>query len=148
MIGLSLMVAPIGAYISVTGTIDLNIILLGFVVLFWVAGFDILYSIQDEDFDKKNNLHSIPAIFGRRKAILFSRISHIVSIIFLFIWWFLFYSEFIILIGTIIFSLMLLLQNFSIRINRNERINEIFFKYNGIASIIFCLFFLINHFFV
>ena len=68
VLGLGLGLAPIGAYIAVTGRFELLPILYGIMVMLWVSGFDILYALQDEDFDKKHGLHSVPGKFGKEKA--------------------------------------------------------------------------------
>ena len=69
ILGLGLSLAPIGAYLAVTGRFDLLPILFSFTVLFWVSGFDIIYALQDEEFDKTNKLYSIPAWLGKAKAL-------------------------------------------------------------------------------
>ena len=68
-LGLALAVAPVGAWVAVTGNFALPPILLGFAVLFWVAGFDVIYSLQDEEFDRAEGLRSIPARFGAARAL-------------------------------------------------------------------------------
>jgi 4-hydroxybenzoate polyprenyltransferase len=82
-LGLSLGIAPCAAWIAVTGTIGVVPILLTLAVLFWTAGFDIIYALQDEEFDRKNGLFSVPAKFGKAKALLISRLSHGAAIGFL-----------------------------------------------------------------
>ena len=72
VLGVGLSLAPIGAYLAVTGKFDLLPILFSFTVLFWVSGFDIIYALQDEEFDKANKLHSIPAAVGKVKALRIS----------------------------------------------------------------------------
>jgi len=81
ILGLGLSLAPIGAYISVTGTFALLPVIYSLIVITWVSGFDILYALQDEDFDKSNRLHSIPAVTGIRRAIIISIGIHILTII-------------------------------------------------------------------
>lgn len=90
VLGLNLAYAPAGGWLAVTGVFDLNfgtpelaIILLMLGVIFWVAGFDIIYSLQDLDFDRKNRLYSIPSFFGVRIALRLSLISHIAMLMFL-----------------------------------------------------------------
>ncbi|HTG56907.1 MAG TPA: UbiA-like polyprenyltransferase, partial [Niabella sp.] len=68
VLGLGLSLAPIGAYLAVTGRFDLLPILFSFAVIFWVSGFDIIYALQDEEFDKSNDLYSIPSVLGKKKA--------------------------------------------------------------------------------
>ncbi len=76
ILGLSLAIAPIGAFIAITGTISWGIILLGGSVLVWTAGFDIIYALQDMDFDRRERLHSVPSILGRSSAVFLSRLLH------------------------------------------------------------------------
>ena len=80
VLGLGLSLAPIGAFIAVTGEFHLVPILFSLTVIFWVSGFDIIYSLQDEEFDKSQQLHSIPAWLGKKKALLVSRVLHLLSI--------------------------------------------------------------------
>ena len=75
--------APVGAWIGVTGNISLLSLLLGLVVTFWVAGFDIIYGVQDVDFDTEEDLHSIPVAFGVKKALVISSCFHLAAVILL-----------------------------------------------------------------
>jgi len=86
VLGLGLALAPIGAYLTISGEFGIITIILGICVFFWVGGFDIIYALQDASFDASIQLKSIPAHFGITKAIIVSRISHILSSIFLFMW--------------------------------------------------------------
>src|SRR6201992_1310028 len=79
VLGLGLSLAPIGAYLVVTGHFDLTPLFFSFAVLFWVSGFDIIYALQDEDFDKSEHLHSIPAYLGKKRALWLSSVLHILS---------------------------------------------------------------------
>ncbi len=83
VLGLCLGGAPVGAWIAVTGHFDLAPILLGLAVLSWVAGFDVIYSCQDRDFDLRSGLHSIPASFGIARALQMARFLHLLSAVFL-----------------------------------------------------------------
>ena len=74
VLGLGLSLAPIGAYISVTGKFSLLPVLYSFIVLTWVSGFDIIYALQDDDFDKSNKLHSLPSAAGRKNALRISNL--------------------------------------------------------------------------
>ena len=84
-LGLASSPAPIGAWIAVTGKIELPAVVLGAVYLFWVAGFDIIYGTLDVDFDRKHGIHSIPAVFGIEKALKISSAFHLISVL-LLIW--------------------------------------------------------------
>ena len=79
VLGLGLSLAPIGAYLAVTGEFALLPILFSFAVLFWVSGFDIIYALQDEEFDKAHQLYSIPSMLGKVKALRVSEILHVLS---------------------------------------------------------------------
>nr|WP_262915245.1 UbiA-like polyprenyltransferase [Niabella ginsengisoli] len=81
VLGLGLSLAPIGAYLAVTGSFDLLPVLFSFAVIFWVSGFDIIYALQDEDFDRNNKLYSIPSVLGKKRALHVSELLHLLSII-------------------------------------------------------------------
>src|SRR5215210_5208418 len=85
VLGLGLSLAPIGAYLAVTGKFDLLPVLFSLAVLFWVSGFDIIYALQDEDFDKANNLYSIPSVLGKVKALKISKALHVLSAIYVIV---------------------------------------------------------------
>jgi len=88
ILGLSLGLAPIAGVVAVSGEITIWSIYLAIGVLFWVAGFDLLYSLQDIEFDRANNLHSIPSKFGAKNTMNIAKVFHILTIVFwiLFIW--------------------------------------------------------------
>lgn len=144
VLGLALGIAPVGAFVAVTGTINLAVILLAVIVMLWTGAFDILYSLQDEEFDRENKLHSIPELIGRRYAMIFSTVVHISIIPLLF----LFYvnivdvikSETLFFIGAAIFIALLIWQHLIISPNNLKRLNAAFFTTNGAASLIFALF--------
>lgn len=142
VLGLGLALAPVGAYLAVTGVFDWLPVILGISVLFWVAGFDIIYALQDQDFDKSNQLNSIPVFFGTQKAMRISEIFHFISAIAIS---FVVYSiihqfpqaSWISLLGLIIFLSLLVYQHFIIKPTDLSRINLAFFTTNGVASVIF-----------
>ena len=78
VLGFGLALAPIGAYLTLSGKFDLLPLLFSFVVLLWVSGFDIIYALQDTDFDKDNALYSIPSFFGKQRALQISTFLHII----------------------------------------------------------------------
>lgn len=82
ILGVSLGLAPIAGSIAVLGSVPLWCVFLSLGVLFWVAGFDLLYSLQDIEFDKQEGLHSIPSVFGERKTLLISRVFHLLTLAF------------------------------------------------------------------
>lgn len=83
LVGLSLGLAPAAAWVAVTGEFSWAPLFWVFAVMFWTAGFDVLYALQDEEFDRESGLHSIPARFGRRAAIVVSRVFHLAAVGFL-----------------------------------------------------------------
>ncbi len=147
VLGLGLSLAPIGAYLSVSGKFDWLPLFFSFAVLFWVSGFDIIYALQDEDFDRSKNLKSIPVLFGKKGALLFSTILHLISagfIIYAGI-----YAEFTIWywIGAVIYCLLLFYQHTLVKPNDLSKVNLAFFTTNGIASVLFAVFVLIDLYF-
>ena len=140
ILGLGLSLAPLGAYLAVTGQFALLPIIFSFIVLFWVSGFDIIYALQDEEFDKENKLYSIPAALGKKKALLVSRILHLLSaacvvaagILGHFGLWF--------WIGAILFGGLLIYQHTLVKPNDLKKVNLAFFTTNGIASVVFAIF--------
>ena len=140
VLGLGLSLAPIGAYLAVTGEFALLPILFSFTVLFWVSGFDIIYALQDEDFDRAHNLHSIPAWLGKRKALRVSELLHLISgglVIaagfygsFGWLYW----------LGVAVFCIMLIYQHSIVKPSDLHRVNLAFMTANGIASVVFATF--------
>lgn len=140
ILGLGLSLAPIGAFIAVTGFFDWLPILFSLTVLFWVSGFDIIYALQDADFDQSKNLHSIPASLGPNGAIRLSNVFHTLTAGFILLagaygnftsfYW----------IGALIFIGLLIYQHLIIKPNDLSKINLAFFTTNGIASVVYSLF--------
>ena len=119
-------------------------LLFSIVVLFWVSGFDIIYSLQDEEFDKIYNLHSIPVLNGKEKALYISRLLHVIAIITMIFIGFVGNFNHFYWIGTIIFSILIIYQHNIVNINDLSNINLAFFTTNGIASIIFGIFVILD----
>jgi 4-hydroxybenzoate polyprenyltransferase len=140
VLGLGLSLAPIGAYLTITGYFDLLPVLYSLLVLFWVSGFDIIYALQDEGFDRSKNLKSIPVVLGIKKSLRLSSVLHLMS--FLFLCAAGIYAGFGIYywIGTFVFSLLLVYQHSLVKPDDLSRVNLAFFTTNGIASLIFGIF--------
>jgi 4-hydroxybenzoate polyprenyltransferase len=140
VLGLGLSLAPIGAYLAVTGEFALLPVLYSFVVLFWVSGFDIIYALQDLDFDKEQELKSFPVFFGKKGALNASILLHILSagIVFFAGYW----ANFglIYWIGSSIFVSLLFYQHTLVKPNDLSKVNLAFFTTNGVASVIFATF--------
>ena len=140
ILGLGLSLAPIGAYLAVTGRFDLLPILFSFTVLFWVSGFDIIYALQDEEFDKENKLYSIPAWLGKAKALRVSELLHVISAICVLLAGWLKNFGWLYWIGAAIFIGMLIYQHSIVKPNDLKKVNLAFMTANGIASVVFAIF--------
>ncbi len=146
ILGLGLSLAPVGSYLAVTGTFSLLPILFSLTVLFWTAGFDIIYSLQDEDFDKENNLKSIPTLLGKRNALRLSSLSHSFTVIFI-VWAGISGADFLGIwywAGAFFFGSSLIYQHLIVKPDDLSKVNLAFFTTNGIASIIFAAFTLVS----
>lgn len=144
ILGIGLSLAPIGAYLAVAGRFDWLPLFFSFAVLFWVSGFDIIYSLQDEEFDKSQALFSIPVRFGIPMALFISNILHSVSAFFIAIAGF--YAGFGLWywIGSAVFFILLFYQHSLVKANDLSKINLAFFTTNGVASVIFAAFVLLE----
>ena len=138
ILGLGLSLSPIGAYLAVTAQFNILPLLFSCIVLFWVSGFDIIYALQDENFDKEFNLHSIPVLLGQKNALRFSRLMHIIAAaIILFIGINYFTTSTLFWTATTLFIGLLINQHRLVKPNDLSKINLAFFTNNGIASLIF-----------
>ena len=137
VLGLALSIAPVGAYISVTNSFSTGVIILAAAVVFWVAGFDTIYSLQDENFDRQRGLFSLPARFGAAGALLLSRIFHFLSFVLIaavgaffpvgaFYW-----------TATAAVGCMLIYEHSLVSPNDISRVNAAFFSVNGAVSVLF-----------
>lgn len=140
VLGLGLSLAPIGAYISVTGSFDLLPVIYSFIVLTWVSGFDIIYALQDDEFDKENRLYSIPSSVGRKNAIIISSAVHFITFILVIAAGLYRESGFLFWTGAALFSILLLYQHLIVRPSDISKVNLAFATTNGIASITFAAF--------
>ena len=137
VLSLGLAIAPVGAYLAVAGKFDLLPLMLGFVVFFWVSGFDIIYALQDEDFDINLNLKSIPSITGKKRALVIAKLIHLFSAIFVVIVAVLTPANWLHIIGATIFIGLLIYQHTLVKSNDLSKVNFAFFTTNGIASVIY-----------
>jgi 4-hydroxybenzoate polyprenyltransferase len=144
VLGVGLSLAPIGAYLAVTGVFNILPLLFSFAVLFWVSGFDIIFALQDVEFDKSQSLYSMPSYWGIKTALTISRVLHILSatcvIIALFIGGF----GYAYTIGLLVFIGMLIYQHSIVKPTDLSKVNIAFMTANGIASIVFSIFVLID----
>lgn len=134
-LGLSLMIAPVAAWIAITGTIAWPPVILGLAVLFWVTGFDILYATQDVDFDRKAKLHSIPAALGVPNALRVAFFSHMAMLVCLLILYYVAGLGLIYLVGVILVALLLCYEHALVNPSDLSRVNLAFFYVNSVISI-------------
>jgi 4-hydroxybenzoate polyprenyltransferase len=144
ILGLGLSLAPIGAYISVTGRFRLVPLIYSFIVITWVSGFDIIYALQDDEFDKSNKLHSLPSISGRKKALAISTAVHTLTIIMVLLAGFLGSGGVLFWAGAVIFTLLLIYQHRIVSHDDISRVTLAFGTTNGIASILFAIFIILD----
>ena len=143
-LGLGLALAPIGAYLVVAGAFAMLPVYFSLAVLCWVSGFDIIYALQDEEFDRENNLNSIPAWLGKKKALNVSSIFHILAVIFVSMPYIVSDLSWFYLAGILFFIILLIYQHQLVKPNDLSKVNRAFFTTNGIASVVFALFFLLD----
>jgi 4-hydroxybenzoate polyprenyltransferase len=147
VLGLGLSLAPIGAYLAVTGVFNIVPLFFSFAVLCWVSGFDIIYALQDEDFDRDQKLHSIPAYLGKVRALQLSTFLHVLSAAFVIMPIFFIHPGLLYYIGIVFFCSMLIYQHLLVKPNDLSRVNFAFMTTNGIASVVFAVFFLLDRLF-
>ena len=135
-LGLTLALAPLGAYVAATGHFDLDTLLLAIGVLLWVGGFDIVYSLQDAEFDRANHLFSIPVAMGVRGAIWLARIAHLLAVVLFTVAFHLMGIGVWGVGGILLFASVLVWQHTLFSPARLERIDGRFMLTNGINSII------------
>ncbi len=142
ILGIGLALAPLGAYLSVTAAFALLPVLFSFIVLFWTAGFDIIYSLQDQEFDTQNKLKSLPEMWGKKRALHFSELLHLLTMGFIVITG-LIGADYLGIwyqIGALFFGALLLYQHTIVSPENLTRVNLAFFTTNGIASLVFAIF--------
>ncbi len=140
VLGLGLSLAPIGAYLTVTGHFAWVPVLFSLSVITWVSGFDVIYALQDEEFDKDQKLHSIPSALGTRRALNVSVLLHVLSVLFVlgagyaggfgWVYW----------IGAMFYIAMVTYQHMLVKPNDLSKVNIAFANTNGIASVVFSCF--------
>lgn len=147
ILGIGLGLAPIGAYLVVTGEFALLPVLFSLAVVCWVSGFDIIYALQDDEFDKKENLYSIPALLGRKKALMISSLLHVLCMVFLILPLSFTDLGIFYMAGILVFTGLLIYQHRLVKPDDLSRVNLAFGTTNGIASVIFAVFFLLDVYF-
>jgi len=150
LLGISFSLSVVGSYLVFSEKINNQILIITLMVIFWVTGFDILYSLQDFDFDLKYKLYSLPAKFGLKKSKIIAFISHLISITLSFLYGIFFSLSFFYWIGFVLFSFFLLFQHYKIFSLSKEELNKVnyyFTKYNILAAVLFSIFYLFDFIF-
>jgi 4-hydroxybenzoate polyprenyltransferase len=145
VLGITISAAPVGAWIAVTGGFDANILLLGFAVVLWLAGFDILYAFQDIEFDREYGLHSVPVRFGISRSLLISRICHFLTWVFLLLTGVAFGMAVPFYIGVGVTALLLIYEHSLVKSHDLSKLNKAFFDMNGYISITIFFFTLLSY---
>ncbi len=136
VLGMALAIAPVGAYIAVTGTVSFGVVILAVLVLTWVAGFDILYARADREFDRTHGLHSVPARFLPRTALIISVLLHLVTAYAVAMLGFVTHGGVLYWVGAGIFVALLVLQH--------TRLRLAFDWVNGVASVMYAIFVILD----
>lgn len=134
VLGISLGIAPVGAYMAVTGTSVLECWLLAVVVMTWCAGFDIIYALQDAEFDRKRGLHSIPSHFSARTSLVISALLHVVSVAVLMLFATSQPQSWLLYLGCALFAAILGLEHFLVTPTKQRNIGIAFGTLNAMAS--------------
>ncbi|MBI4823176.1 MAG: UbiA family prenyltransferase [Nitrospirae bacterium] len=145
VLGLSISSAPIGAWIAVRGEFSLVALPLGLAVLFWISGFDVLYAIQDIDFDRKHGLYSIPKRFGIKTSLTCARVFHLFSWDFLFLTGIIFSLKVFYWLGVFIAGGLFIYEHSLIKANDLSKLNVAFFNMNGYISLTVFVFTLLSY---
>ena len=145
VLGTALSLAPLGAWIAIKGTFDFQILPLCFAVMFWVAGFDVFYALQDMDFDKTHRLYSIPSRFGIKYSLRVARLFHLITIGLLLSLVPIFNLSMFYILGILIVSALMLYEHSLVKATDLSRLDMAFFNMNGYISITVFVFTLMNY---
>src|SRR5690606_23265457 len=137
VLGVALALSPIGAYLAVTAYFKILPVLISLIVFTWVSGFDIIYALQDEDFDKAQQLYSIPSVLGKTKALCVSTLLHVTCFGFVLLAGFFGDFHWLYWVGASLFCALLIYQHTLVKPHDLSKVNIAFGNTNGIASIIF-----------
>lgn len=140
VLGAGLALAPVGAYIAVTEAFSVMPVMLGMVVFLWVGGFDIIYALQDDEFDRSQGLKSIPVYLGRKNALRLSSLMHVLAALLIAAIYLIGNFSWLYLAGAAIFISLLVYQHSLVKPNDLSKVTLAFGTTNGIASLVFCVF--------
>jgi 4-hydroxybenzoate polyprenyltransferase len=140
VLGLAMGIAPAAAWIAVRGSFDPRILLLTGAVVFWGAGFDILYSCQDYEHDRETNIYSIPKAFGIRNSLIIAGLFHVITVMLLAAMVVAFDLNKIAIVGVVMVALLLIYEHSLVKHDDLSRVNAAFFTMNGFISMGFLVF--------
>src|SRR5579872_3320185 len=140
VLGFAMGIAPSAAWIAVRGSLDPRILLLTAAVTFWGAGFDVLYSCQDYEFDRQSGLHSVPRFFGIRKALWLARAFHVLMVFLLLALVVVFGLGTLAFLGVIVVGVLLAYEHSLVSADDLSKLNAAFFTMNGVISVMFLIF--------
>jgi 4-hydroxybenzoate polyprenyltransferase len=140
VLGFALGIAPAAAWIAIRGSLEPVILLLTAAVMCWTAGFDIIYSCQDFDFDRRTGLHSVPQSLGIARALLVARLLHVAMVTLLLALWRLLGLGWLGLGGIVVVAALLIYEHCLVKADDLSRVNAAFFAVNGYVSVLFFLF--------
>jgi 4-hydroxybenzoate polyprenyltransferase len=140
VLGLSLGLAPIGAWTAITNSLNIIPFAIGLAVMLWTAGFDIIYACQDIDFDRAHNLYSIPAGFGVPAGLVITRILHVLSISIFIAVGVVLQLNVIYFSGVVLVAALLLYENSLVKPDDLSSLNTAFFTVNGVISVLMSVF--------
>jgi len=135
VLGISLGIAPVGAYMAVTGTSSWECWVLALIVMTWCSGFDIIYALQDAEFDRENGLHSIPSRFSARTSLIISALLHLASIALLVVFATSQPNTTLLWIGCLLFALILASEHYIVTPTKQRNIGIAFGTFNALASV-------------
>lgn len=144
VLGLGLSLAPIGAYISVSGKFEVLPLIYSFIVLSWVSGFDIIYALQDDEFDRSNQLYSVPSATGRKKALTISVLIHLIAICLVILAGIMGSGGILFWSGASVFTMLLIYQHMIVKHDDLSKVTLAFGTTNGIASVLFAVFVILD----
>lgn len=137
ILGLALGIAPVAAWVAVTGTVSLPPLILGLGVLLWVAGFDIIYATQDLEFDRRERLHSLVTRFGIGRALWLSRLFHLMTLLLFFAFGQLIDARWSYTLAWSLCAILLVYEHRLVKADDLSRVNAAFFNMNGYISVVF-----------
>lgn len=135
VLGLSLGIAPAAAWIGASGQLQVSIVPMTIAVLFWTAGFDIIYALQDEEFDREHGLRSIPQTLGKARGLMVSRICHILAVVSLIVGGVMVQAGLMYFAGTAFAAVLLAYEQSLVKPHDLSKVNLAFFTLNGFVSI-------------